>query len=535
MANALMAKKSLEFGKEIKNMKKQILSTIIIFFIIIVILVVGWVWIFSENKEKEKEITDSLLKPTYQNVREPAVAGQFYPAEAKELTKQVDDFLAQAAVEKSTEAILGLIVPHAGYLYSGQVAAYGFKQLEGESIETVILIGNSHRAYFEGAAIYNEGYFKTPLAEVEVDSDLAQKIIAENKKIKADKSVHALEHSLEVEIPFLQRTLKDFKILPILLGGNNKDDLRILSQAISKNIAEKNVLMLASSDMSHYPPYEQANYADKKVCDAILTGQIEKLEDTIAQLEKENITNTQTFLCGQGAVEVLMMVMENLEAKKIKLLKYANSGDTAEDKSAVVGYSAIGFYGEHRGLLLNREEQKRLLEIARQSVETYIKEGKVLTFSETDPALNQKLGAFVTLRKHGQLRGCIGRFTSNNNPSLYQVVAEMAIAAASQDIRFSPVQVNELSELEYEVSILSPMKVIDDWHQIELGKHGVEIKKDSRSGVFLPQVATETGWDFETFMGELCSQKAGLSWNCWQDKETELYIFTAQVFGEKEE
>lgn len=523
-------------------MKKQILVAIVIFIIIIVILVVGWVWIFSENREKEKEMTASLLKPTHQNVREPAVAGQFYPAEAKELTKQVDDFLAQAAVEKSTEAILGLIVPHAGYVYSGQAAAYGFKQLEGESVETVILIGNSHRAYFEGAAVYDEGYFKTPLGEVEVDSDLAQKIITENKKIKADKSVHALEHSLEVEIPFLQRTLKDFKILPILLGGNNKDDLRILSQAISKNIVGKNVLVIASSDMSHYPPYEQAIYADKKTYEAILSGQIEKLEDTIAQLKKENITNTQTFLCGQGAVEVLMMVMENLEAKKIKLLKYANSGDTAEDKSAVVGYSAIGFYGEHRGSLLNREEQRRLLEIARQSVETYIKEGKVLTFSETDPVLNQKLGAFITLRKHGQLRGCIGRFTppetgqaSNNNPSLYQVVAEMAIAAATQDIRFSPVQVNELSELEYEVSILSPMKEINDWHQIKLGKHGVQIKKDSRSGVFLPQVATETGWDFETFMGELCSQKVGLSWNCWQDKETELYIFTAQVFEEKEE
>jgi len=511
-------------------MGKGIFITLIVFTIVIAILVGGF-WFLVHNKEKENKTMSGLSKE-HQNIREPAVAGQFYPAESGELAKQVDDFLAEVPIEKSTGAILGLIVPHAGYIYSGPVAAYGFKQLENEDIETVILIGNSHLAYFEGAAVYDKGYFKTPLGEVEIDESLAKEIMAENKKIKADMIAHQYEHSLEVEVPFLQRVLKNFKILPILMGSGSFDDVKILAKAISKNIADKNVIVVASSDMSHYPPYEQANYADKKTYEAILTGEVEVLEKTIAQLEKENIANAQTFLCGQDAVEVLMLVMQDLGVKEIKLLKYANSGDTAGDKSQVVGYSAIGFYGERRGSLLNREEQKRLLEIARQSVETYIKEGRVLTFSETNPVLNQKLGAFVTLKKNGQLRGCIGRFTSDDNPPLYQTVAEMAIAAATQDIRFLPVQAYELSELEYEVSVLSPLKKIDDWHQIKLGKHGVKIKKDGRSGVFLPQVAIETGWDFETFMAELCSQKAGLSRNCWQDKETELYIFTAQVFKE---
>lgn len=471
--------------------------------------------------------------PKHQNVRQPAVAGQFYPSDEKELAGQVDDFLAKASPEKPAGAILGLIVPHAGYQFSGQIAAHGFKQLQDQDIETVILIGNSHRAYFDGAAIYSQGYFKTPLGEVEIDSELAQAIIKENKRIKVDADAHTQEHSLEVEVPFLQRILKNFKLVPILMGSGSMEDVKILAGAISKNIAGKNVLIIASSDMSHYPPYDRANYADKKTYQAILTGQADKLESAIAQLEQENIAGAQTFLCGKDAVEVLMLVMQDLEAKDIRLVKYANSGDTGGDKSQVVGYSAIGFYGGQPDLELNFQEQQRLLEIARQAVESYVKTGQAPAFSENTPALNQRLGAFVTLKKHGELRGCIGRFSGDQNPLLWQTVSQMATAAATQDNRFAPVSAAELPELEYEVSVLSPLKKINDWHEIQLGRHGVEIKKGVNSGVFLPQVAIETGWDMNTFMGQLCSQKAGLPWTCWQDKDTELYIFTAQVFGEK--
>jgi len=512
-------------------MKEGTLTAIITTVILIAVILVGGIWFLSHNKEKENLIMSPTPKQ-HQNVREPAVAGQFYPDDPKELAGEVDDFLAEASLEKTTGAILGLVVPHAGYIYSGPVAAYGFKQLQDQEIETVILIGNSHHAYFAGAAVYADGYFKTPLGEVEIDEELAQKIIKENKKIKADSSAHELEHSLEVQLPFLQRTLKDFKLVPILMGSADLSDVKILANAISKNISGKNILVVASSDMSHYPSYERANYADKKTYEAILTGQVEKLEATIEQLENERITNAQTFLCAKDAVEVLMLVMQDLGAKEIKLLKYANSGDTAGDKSQVVGYSAIGFYGEERGSELNLKEQQRLLEIARQSVESYIKTGRLPEFSEGASALNQKLGAFVTLKKQGELRGCIGRFTADDNPPLYQTVSQMAVAAATQDYRFSPVTISELSELEYEVSVLSPLKKIDDWRQIELGKHGVAIKKGGRFGVFLPQVATETGWDLETFLGQLCLQKAGLSWDCWQNEDTDLYVFTAQVFNE---
>ncbi len=503
--------------------------------ILIAAVLIGGILFLSHNKNKGK-LTMNPISKKGQNIREPAVAGQFYPADKEELIRQVDGFLAKAATEKPAGAILGLMVPHAGYEYSGAVAAAGFKQLEGTDIETVILIGNSHRAYFENAAIYSEGYFKTPLGEVEIDADLAQKIMKEDKKVKADNSAHESEHSLEVELPFLQRVLKNFKLVPILIGSASFDDIKALAYAIGKNIKDKKILLVASSDMSHYPPYDRANYADKKTYEAILNGRVEDLEKTIAQLEREGIPNAQTFLCGKEAVETLMLAMQNSGAKDIRLLKYANSGDTADDlpagrqgKTQVVGYSAIAFYGGQNDFELSSTEQQRLLGIARQTVESYVRTGTVPALAENSPALNQKLGVFVTLKKDGELRGCIGNFTGDAKDSLWRNVMNMAVAAAAQDPRFLPVTAAELPKLEYEVSVLSPLQKIDDWRKIKLGKHGVEVKSGSRSGVFLPQVAAETGWDLDTFLEQLCSQKANLPRTCWQDKNTEIYVFTAQI------
>lgn len=191
-------------------------------------------------------------------------------------------------------------------------------------------------------------------------------------------------------------------------------------------------------------------------------------------------------------------------------------------------------FGERRGNLLNKDEKEKLLEIAQTSVETFIREGKAPEFQIENPILNQNLGAFVTLKKDGQLRGCIGRFSPTDIP-LYQVVSQMAISAATQDRRFYPVTNSELEDLKYEISVLSVLEKIENWREIEVGKHGVQIRKGLRSGVFLPQVATENNWDLEKFMGELCFQKVGLEWDCWKREDVELYTFTAQVFGEEED
>jgi len=509
-------------------MKKVIIFVIFILVVVGLALAIDQKW-FMKKEKPEQNVSQNKNEelPT----RKPAVAGSFYPGDKDELNSMIDEFLAKVELPKLEPHIRALVVPHAGYVYSGQVAAYAYKALMGSSpageITRVIIIGNSHQEYFDGASIYPKGYFETPLGKVEIDADFSKKLMEASDKIYFKESAHQQEHSLEVQIPFLQKTLKNFKIVPIILG-NQEGASDILINAL-KNLIDDNTLIIASSDLSHYPNYKDAQYSDNKVIQAILSGKRENLRETISELEAENIPNLQTCACGHDSIEVVMGLMEG---KTAKLLKYANSGDVTGDKSQVVGYGAIVFTSDKLENELNKAEQKRLLEIAKQAVETYIKEGKIIEIKEDNPMLNRPLGAFVTLEENGELRGCIGSFEPVI--PLYQVVIEMGISAAVNDPRFVPVSKSELDKLEYEISVLSPLKKVNSWQDIEIGKHGVEIRKGSRNGVFLPQVATENSWDLDTFMSTLCTQKAGLSADCWKDPETEIYVFTAQVFDEND-
>lgn len=489
--------------------------------------------LFFANTSCAKGIDSQGYLPKRDIVRPAAVAGQFYPSNAAELTGMIDGFLKEARPPQAKGMIQGLIVPHAGYVFSGKVAGYGFKELQGEDIDTVIIIGNSHHARFKGASILQEGFYETPLDRVEVDSELAKAIAAENRTFMYQPVADMKEHSLEVEVPFLQSVLKGFKIVPILLGNDDDGEGQALADAILKHIKGKNVALIASSDLSHYPSYNDAKFSDGKVIASILTGKVENLDTAATEIEKFGIKNLGTAACGMDAIKVVMEVMKGLGANEIKLLNAANSGDVSNDRSRVVGYAAIGFFGERRGGLLNKAEQKKLLQIAKASVEGIVKNNKVPQFKEASKMLNENLGAFVTLRENGELRGCIGRFTPTDMP-LYQVVIGMAAAAATEDMRFTPVTKAELGRIKYEVSVLSRLEPTSDWQDIRLGKDGVRLVKDGRGGVFLPQVATETGWDMDEFLGQLCSQKAGLSRECYKDPATKLFTFTAQVFGDQE-
>ena len=500
----------------------------VLVFVILIVLVVGAALIFDKGKdmqEKDSNNKKGLASNEVEGpVREPVVAGTFYPGSKDELSAMVDKYLLETESLKVGKYVRALIVPHAGYQFSGWVAAYGYKTLIGQDIDTVILIGPSHPEYFEGASVYASGYYKTPLGNVEIDKELAKKIIDSHEKISFRESAHSQEHSLEVQLPFLQKVLGDPKIVPIIIG-NQPGAVEILINTL-KDLIDENTLLIASSDLSHYPKYEDAKYSDNKVIKAILTGKIENLRKAVSGLEQEGIDNLQTCACGQDAIEAVMGLMEG---KEVKLLKYANSGDVdIGDKDRVVGYAAIVFTIDKLEGELGMAEQKRLLEIAKETVETYVKTKKTAKFSNDYPALEKHLGAFVTIKKHGQLRGCIGQFQPDI--PLYKVVVEMAVAAATKDGRFKPVTKDELKDLEYEISVLSPLKKIDSWKEIKIGKHGVQIKKGLRTGVFLPQVATDSNWDLDTFMGVLCQQKAGLPADCWKDPETDIYIFTAQVF-----
>lgn len=469
--------------------------------------------------------------PIEKIIRQPAVAGQFYPADKDELKKTIEKYLSNVPIQNIKGKPRAIMSPHAGYIFSGPVAAYDYKLLQGKNYDIVVIMCNSHTAYFSGIAIDNSDIWKTPLGNVEVDKILAKRLAEAYNRIKLNRDVHSKDHTLEVQLPFLQTVLKPgFKILPILFGNEYvQADYINLANLLNKYLKSRNYLIIASSDMSHYPSYDDSNKYDEQVLNMIMTKDVDKLSQKITELESLNVNNIQTFLCGIDGVKTIMQ-LANLNNWQGKILKHANSGDVlAGDKSSVVGYGALVFFEEENNNLLNKEQQKLLLNIAKESVNDYILNGIKKKFKISDEQLQKKQGAFVTLHKDGKLRGCIGQIISTDKP-LWLVVRDMAIAAATEDNRFLPVNKQELNKLDYEISVLSKPKKIDNWQDIELGKDGVIVKYGLHSGVFLPQVAEETHWDKETFLSQLCSQKAGLSPDCYKDSNVELLTFRAQIF-----
>jgi len=275
-----------------------------------------------------------------EKIRYPIVAGKFYPEDKEDLEDMIDEFLRQAEDQEIEGKIFGILVPHAGYVFSGPVAAYSYKTISNKNFKRVILIGDSHYEYFDGVSIWEKGKWITPLGEIEVDEDLAKEILDYSKRFVIRDSAHLFEHSLEVQLPFLQKVLKDFKILPIIFGSED-NDWKILGEAILK-ILEDDILIVVSSDLSHYPSYDIANIVDKETINGILTCDPEKFSEKIKELEKNY--NVDTFACAQDSIKTILEISKNLKAKA-KLLKYQNSGDTRYgDKFQVVGYSAIVFY-----------------------------------------------------------------------------------------------------------------------------------------------------------------------------------------------
>jgi len=277
-----------------------------------------------------------------EKIRFPAVAGQFYPGEEEELSQMIDEFLKNAKVPEIEGEIFGILVPHAGYVFSGPVAAHCYKTIQGKKFETVVLIGDSHYEYFDGVSVWEKGKWETPFGRVKVDEELAKEILNFSKRFFVKDSAHLFEHSLEVQIPFLQRVLKNFKILPLIFGSEDKD-WKDLAKAILKLMEKRKILVVASSDLSHYPPYEVAQEADKRTIEGILSSDPEKFKEKIETLKKL-FPDVDTFACAQDTIKTILEVSKNLKGKA-KLLKYQNSGDTIYgEKTQVVGYSAIVFF-----------------------------------------------------------------------------------------------------------------------------------------------------------------------------------------------
>ncbi len=460
-------------------------------------------------------------------IREPAVAGAFYPDKPEVLSRDVKKYLENAKKEKIEGEIVALVSPHAGYMYSGQVAAFAYKLVEEKTFDSVVVVAPSHRALLKGASLYDRGGYRTPLGVVPVDTELSKKMMERKKEIQFLPEAHSQEHSLEVQLPFLQVALKSFKLIPIVMEPYwNWETCQSVASAIAETVKGKRVLLVASTDLSHFYTYNIAVELDK-----IFLNHIERFD--VEGLNRD-LKSNRTEACGGGAVITIMLAAKMLGANGGKVLKYANSGDVTGDRGRVVGYAAAVFYKTAGGkekmkeekkvgvdLGLTEEEKKTLHQIAKTVIENKAKGKAVPDFKVESPTLKENRGAFVTIHKKGQLRGCIG-YIEGRGP-LHKTIEEMAEAAAFRDPRFTPVKEKELQELDLEISVLTPLKRISDVNEIQVGKHGIYIKKGWYSGLLLPQVATEYRWDRQTFLEHTC-QKAGLPSNAWKEKDTEIYI-----------
>ncbi len=457
-------------------------------------------------------------------VRPPAVSGSFYPADSEELTETVDRLLQAAPIHPVSGQLIGVVVPHAGYQYSGAVAAAAFKQLQGKSFRTVILVGPSHRHRFDGFAVLHRGAMATPLGEVLIDEQMGLRLFERSDAFRTDWVVHAQEHSLEVELPFLQRVLGSFRVVPILAGSDDPSDAIRLADALLPLLTDE-TLLVVSVDLSHYHPYDAAVALDRRAIDTVASGD----EDGFVELLR----------AGQAEVDApvpllaMMHIAERLGAT-VQELAYRNSGDVTGDRRRVVGYVAMAMTRPMEaeggaGGELSAEARQALLQLARRSIEAAVQREPLPSLPGGPPVLSEPRGAFVTIKRQQRLRGCIG-YTQPIGP-LAEVVQKVAVAAALDDPRFRPVVPSELSELDLEISVLSMPELLSDPSQIAVGRHGLIIQKGSMSGLLLPQVATEYGWDRETFLAEV-SRKAGLAPTAWKERDAKLYTFTAEVFHE---
>jgi AmmeMemoRadiSam system protein B/AmmeMemoRadiSam system protein A len=455
-----------------------------------------------------------------QGIRKAVVAGQFYEASAARLSAQIDGFLSDAKPEKIPAGrVRALIVPHAGYVYSGPVAAFAYKLVQGTDFETAVIIGPTHRYGFEGCSIYPEGGFETPLGVAEVDESIAQALIKASG-FSFDAEAHKEEHSVEVQVPFVQKVFPKAKIVPIVMGYPDEQTIRAMAGALAKVLKDKKALVIASTDMSHYLEKGKANALDAETMELIQNLKTNSLMRKVGR--NENV------LCGGGPVLAALLYAQKLGEAKVGILKYADSSQTTGDASGVVGYMAAAVYSGRPlpEFTLSPEEKKGLLELARQAVEKFVRERKVVDFETTNPNFLAERGAFVTLTKGGRLRGCIG-FIEPVYP-LHLAVLRAAIYAATEDTRFHPVTADELKDLSYEISVLTPARKIDDPRLVQVGKHGLVIARGNQRGLLLPQVAVENSWSREEFLAQCCL-KAGLEADAWK-KGAAISVFEAIVF-----
>lgn len=438
-----------------------------------------------------------------------------------------------------------MIVPHAGYIFSGEVAASAFSRIpRGHSYKRIFLLGPSHRAGFAGASV--DTLFssaETPLGEVPIDVSLGKELIKEGNGVFIFREdAHEREHCLEVQLPFLQMVFGEVPpVVPIVIGTERLSILQGIAEVLEPYFNEENLFVI-SSDFSHYPSYEDAKASDLYLAETISSGGLEGFLQALRNIDRKGFTGQDTAACGACAIAVLLSMMDSQgrDLFSAEHVMYRNSGDSAYgDKDRVVGYNSIVFNrlkkapqkdtSEHL-FSFSDEEKAGMIAAARSSIYSYLGLDYEGDDSPVGIMKEKGYGVFVTLYLDGSLRGCIGRFTSPS--SLNSTIREMARSAAFSDPRFPSLSRREAPRVEIEVSVLSPLKKIESIDEFKLGRDGIYMIKGANHGTFLPQVAEETGWDTEEFLGHCARDKAGIGYYGWKDAE--LYTYQTEVVKESE-
>jgi AmmeMemoRadiSam system protein B/AmmeMemoRadiSam system protein A len=454
-------------------------------------------------------------------IRKPAWAGQFYDADPGRLAARVDAFLdAGAASARPGRSPLVIISPHAGYPYSGGVAGLAYAAVRGADYETVVIVAPSHRVAFEGCSIDALDGYETPLGVAAIDTDLAT-LMRKESRFGYVPEAHASEHAVEVQVPFIQRALPEAKIVPVIMGRQEAGTVRELAELLDRVSKAKKILVVASTDMSHFLTKKEANVLDASTIDLV------KKQATGPLLRK--VERGENILCGGGPVVAALEYARKRGPARVDILGYADSSDVGTPESSVVGYFAAAVYseaGSDASFSLSRSEKAELLRLARRAIRQAVETRTSLDYQARSPNLKVPKGVFVTLTEKGSLRGCIG-FIDPIFP-LWQAVVQAASYAALEDRRFEPVSRAELNDLEVEISVLSPLTRLEEVKGIQVGRHGLVVEQGNRKGLLLPQVATENGWDRDEFLKQACL-KAGLPSDAWK-KGAAVYTFEAVVF-----
>ena len=471
--------------------------------------------------------------PDTSKVRKPAVAGSFYPSSAKEIKSMSGSWLHPSKADAMPPQ--ALIVPHAGYVFSGEVAASAYNRIpRGHAYKRIFLLGPSHRAAFAGASVDTlYSCAETPLGQVPIDVSLGRKLLKEEPfTFRAD--AHDKEHCLEVQLPFLQLLFDDIPpIVPIVIGTERPAVLQKVAEVLEPYFNGEN-LFIISSDFSHYPSYEDAKASDLFLADTIVSGGLEEFMKALSNIRKMGFRGQDTAACGACAIAVLLAMMDarGRDSFSVEHVMYRNSGDSPYgDKDRVVGYNSIVVTRSSSPLFSFTEEEKAgMVSAARASI--YSALGMEYDGADSPVGILKEkgYGVFVTLHLDGRLRGCVGRFTSSS--TLYSTIREMARSAAFSDPRFPALSGSEAVRVEIEVSVLSPLKKITSIDEFKLGRDGIYMIKGSRHGTFLPQVAEETGWSAEEFFGHCARDKAGIGYYGW--KEADLYTYQTVVVKESD-